>query len=64
MAPWQDPWILNATVRDNILMGAAGDTAAAVDEGRYQRAIDVCALRHDLAMLAGGDMAEIGERGV
>ncbi|CAI7880577.1 unnamed protein product [Closterium sp. NIES-54] len=64
MAPWQDPWILNATVRDNILMGAAGDTAAAVDEGRYQRAIDVCALRHDLAMLAGGDMAEIGERGI
>ncbi|CAI7808010.1 unnamed protein product [Closterium sp. NIES-53] len=60
----QDPWILNATVRDNILMGAAGDTAAAVDEGRYQRAIDVCALRHDLAMLAGGDMAEIGERGI
>ncbi|CAI7921045.1 unnamed protein product, partial [Closterium sp. NIES-53] len=59
----EDPWILNATVRDNILMGAAGDTAAAVDEGRYQRAIDVCALRHDLAMLAGGDMAEIGERG-
>ncbi|CAI5534049.1 unnamed protein product [Closterium sp. Naga37s-1] len=65
MAPRQDPWILNATVRDNILMGAAGDTAAAaVDEGRYQRAIDVCALRHDLAMLAGGDMAEIGERGI
>ncbi|CAI5512620.1 unnamed protein product [Closterium sp. Naga37s-1] len=61
----QDPWILNATVRDNILMGAAGEAAAAaVDEGRYQRAIDVCALRHDLAMLAGGDMAEIGERGI
>ncbi|CAI5475322.1 unnamed protein product [Closterium sp. Yama58-4] len=58
---WQDPWILNATVRDNILMGAAGE-AAAVDEARYQRAIDVCALRHDLAMLPGGDMAEIGER--
>ncbi|GJP36813.1 hypothetical protein CLOM_g21286 [Closterium sp. NIES-68] len=58
----QDPWILNATVRDNILMG--GPAQGAVDEARYQRVRDACALRHDLAMLAGGDMAEIGERGI
>ncbi|XP_062162979.1 ABC transporter C family member 2-like [Alnus glutinosa] len=54
----QVSWIFNATVRDNILFGSAFQSA------RYQKAIDVTALRHDLDLLPGGDLTEIGERGV
>ncbi|KAL9271615.1 ABC transporter C family member 1-like protein, partial [Drosera capensis] len=54
----QVSWIFNATVRDNILFGAPFDSA------RYERAIDVTALRRDLELLPGGDLTEIGERGV
>ncbi|KAJ8538757.1 hypothetical protein K7X08_030053 [Anisodus acutangulus] len=54
----QVSWIFNATVRENILFGSAIDTA------RYNRAIDVTSLRHDLELLPGGDLTEIGERGV
>ncbi|KAG6735328.1 hypothetical protein POTOM_062110 [Populus tomentosa] len=52
--------IFNATleVRDNILFGSPFDPA------RYEKAIDVTALQHDLDLLPGGDLAEIGERGV
>ena len=34
------------------------------DERRYNACLDACALRPDLAELAGGDQAEIGEKGV
>ncbi len=54
----QDPWICNATLRDNILMGSE------VNEDRYQKCLDASALRPDLAELSGGDQAEIGEKGV
>lgn len=54
----QVSWIFNATVRDNILFGSVFESA------RYQKAIDVTALRHDLDLLPGGDLTEIGERGV
>ena len=54
----QDPWICNATLRDNIIMGGE------VNEERYNKCLDACALRPDLAELSGGDQAEIGEKGV
>ncbi|KAK0578361.1 hypothetical protein LWI29_009118 [Acer saccharum] len=54
----QVSWIFNATVRDNILFGSAFESA------RYEKTIDVTALRHDLDLLPGGDLTEIGERGV
>uniref|UniRef100_A0A7N2LRG5 ABC-type xenobiotic transporter n=1 Tax=Quercus lobata TaxID=97700 RepID=A0A7N2LRG5_QUELO len=54
----QVSWIFNATVRDNILFGSAFQSA------RYEKAIDVTVLRHDLDLLPGGDLTEIGERGV
>ncbi|GLT64996.1 hypothetical protein SLA2020_374540 [Shorea laevis] len=54
----QVSWIFNATVRDNILFGSSFDL------GRYEKAIDVTALQHDLDLLPGGDLTEIGERGV
>ncbi|CAN1302447.1 ABC transporter C family member 2 [Linum perenne] len=54
----QISWIFNATVRDNILFGSRFDSS------RYGKAIDVTALQHDLDLLPGGDLTEIGERGV
>ncbi|KAL7515417.1 hypothetical protein ACHAXN_013106 [Cyclotella atomus] len=54
----QTAWILNKTVRDNILFGLP------YDEERYNRVIDACSLRHDLKILEDGDMTEIGERGI
>lgn len=55
----QTPFIMNATVRDNILFGNTK-----TDEELYQRALDVCALRHDLSLLPNGDSTEIGEKGI
>ncbi|POO04129.1 ATP-binding cassette containing protein [Trema orientale] len=54
----QISWIFNATVRENILFGSAFEPA------RYWKAIDVTELHHDLDLLPGHDLTEIGERGV
>ncbi|KAJ1856297.1 hypothetical protein GGH12_004868 [Coemansia sp. RSA 1822] len=54
----QQAWILNATLRDNILFGSQ------FDQEFYERVIDACALRPDLDMLPAGDMTEIGEKGI
>ncbi|XP_042459531.1 ABC transporter C family member 2-like [Zingiber officinale] len=54
----QISWIFNATVRDNILFGSPFQLS------RYEKAIEVTALQHDLDLLPGGDLTEIGERGV
>lgn len=35
-----------------------------VNEELYNKCLDACALRPDLAELSGGDQAEIGEKGV
>nr|XP_048323697.1 ABC transporter C family member 12-like isoform X2 [Ziziphus jujuba var. spinosa] len=54
----QISWIFNATVRENILFGSELESA------RYWKAIDVTELQHDLDLLPGRDLTEIGERGV
>ncbi|KAJ4703009.1 ABC transporter C family member 2-like [Melia azedarach] len=54
----QISWIFNATLRGNILFGSEFDPA------KYWRTIDVTALQHDLDLLPGRDLTEIGERGV
>lgn len=54
----QVSWIFNATVRDNILFGLPHDA------DKYNRAIRVAGLQRDLSLLPGGDLTEIGERGV
>ncbi|KAM9316943.1 ATP-binding cassette sub-family C member 5 [Gastrophryne carolinensis] len=53
----QQAWILNATLRDNILFGEE------FDEERYNSVLSVCCLRPDLAILPNSDLTEIGERG-
>ncbi|KAJ2797681.1 hypothetical protein H4R20_005096, partial [Coemansia guatemalensis] len=54
----QQPWILNATLRDNILFGSD------YEEDYYNRVIDACALQPDIDNLPAGDLTEIGERGI
>ena len=54
----QTPWVVNATLRDNIVFGRP------FDRMRYDKVLDACALRADIAILPSKDMCEIGERGV
>ncbi|KAF9968528.1 hypothetical protein BGZ70_002765 [Mortierella alpina] len=54
----QQAWIINATVRDNILFGKP------YDQKKYDNLIFACGLQPDLEMLSAGDLTEIGERGI
>ncbi|KAJ2785541.1 hypothetical protein H4R18_000486 [Coemansia javaensis] len=54
----QQAWIMNATLRDNILFGSR------FDQEFYDRVVDACALRPDIDMLPAGDLTEIGEKGI
>jgi len=54
----QTPWVVNDTVRGNILFGRE------FDQERYDRVVEACALLDDLIVLPAGDMTEIGERGI
>ncbi|ODQ63868.1 multidrug resistance-associated protein 1 [Nadsonia fulvescens var. elongata DSM 6958] len=54
----QTPWILNATVKDNIVFGNR------LDPEFYDRVIEVCALKKDIEMLPDGDETEVGEKGI
>ncbi|XP_059158170.1 multidrug resistance-associated protein 1-like isoform X2 [Physella acuta] len=54
----QEAWIQNATLRNNILF------ATELKSSLYEKVIDACALRSDLEILPGGDMTEIGEKGI
>lgn len=53
-----NPWIQNATVRDNIYFGNDHDYY------KYNKVVDSCALAPDFDILPAGDQTEIGERGV
>ncbi|XP_058450018.1 ATP-binding cassette sub-family C member Sur isoform X2 [Malaya genurostris] len=54
----QHPWLLDATVRDNILFGEP------YRPKRFERVLKVCALKPDIELMPNGDMSEIGERGI
>ncbi|KAJ1514976.1 Multidrug resistance-associated protein 1 [Coelomomyces lativittatus] len=54
----QQPWIQNASVKDNILFGLP------FDEVKYQRAIHLACLKRDLEQLPDGELTEIGEKGI
>lgn len=55
----QSAFILNDTVRNNILFGHTNEV---VDEELYQKCLSSCALTHDLKLLPAGDQTEIGEK--
>ncbi|PFH36151.1 hypothetical protein BESB_043430 [Besnoitia besnoiti] len=54
----QEPWIQNATLRDNIVFGYPFLPAW------YKRVLAACSLLPDLALLPAGDQTEIGEKGI
>lgn len=54
----QQAWIQNSTLRDNILFGKP------YNEQQYRCVLEACALIPDLEVLPGGDMTEIGEKGI
>mmetsp|Transcript_53178 Transcript_53178/g.79395 ORF Transcript_53178/g.79395 Transcript_53178/m.79395 type:complete len:1217 (-) Transcript_53178:551-4201(-) len=65
----QNPFVMNDTVKGNILFGSNGthtqrQLGSSTNVARYRTAIESCALEHDLEALPNGDMCEIGEKGV
>lgn len=54
----QNPWIMSATVRENILFSHE------YEETFYNMVIDACALSQDIALFARGDLTEVGEKGI
>ncbi|KAK5109510.1 hypothetical protein LTR62_006962 [Meristemomyces frigidus] len=54
----QSSWVMNASVRENIVFGYKWDAAF------YERTIKACALTEDFASLPDGDQTEVGERGI
>ncbi|KFH68799.1 hypothetical protein MVEG_05603 [Podila verticillata NRRL 6337] len=54
----QQTWIINATLKDNIVFGLD------FDQEKYDRIIYASGLQPDIEMLPAGDQTEIGERGI
>ena len=50
----QKPWIMNGTVKDNIIFNAD------FDEKKYQEAIKYSCLERDISILSNGDQTMIG----
>jgi len=53
----QSCWILNATVRENIVFGHA------FNQSLYKKVLTAASLEHDMKTFAGGDQCQIGEKG-
>ena len=54
----QQPWVMNASVKENIVFGHRWDPHF------YQQTINACALADDFRTLPDGDQTEVGERGI
>lgn len=54
----QQPWIMNATLRNNVTFGLRWDPVF------YEQVLEACSLKLDMKMLSDGDQTEIGERGI
>jgi ATP-binding cassette subfamily C (CFTR/MRP) protein 1 len=54
----QSPWVMNASVRENIVFGYRWDPQF------YEKTVHACALKEDFASLPDGDQTEVGERGI
>ncbi|KAG0344609.1 hypothetical protein BG004_004331 [Podila humilis] len=54
----QQAWIINATLKDNIIFGNV------FDQAKYDHVLMACGLLPDIEMLPAGDQTEIGERGI
>jgi ATP-binding cassette subfamily C (CFTR/MRP) protein 1 len=54
----QEAFLLNSTVRNNILFGKP------YDKELYQKVLKICELEADLETFQAGELTEIGERGI
>lgn len=54
----QSAWVMNASVRENIVFGHRWDAQF------YDKTVAACALLDDFATLPDGDRTEVGERGI
>ncbi|KAJ5191465.1 Metal resistance protein YCF1 [Penicillium cinerascens] len=54
----QAPWVMNASVRENIVFGHRWDPAF------YDLTVEACALLDDFKNLPDSDQTEVGERGI
>lgn len=54
----QNPWIQNETLKNNILLFEE------FNQLRYLKVLEVCQLKHDIEILPGNDLTEIGEKGI
>jgi ATP-binding cassette, subfamily C (CFTR/MRP), member 1 len=54
----QQAWIMNASVKENILFGHRWDPVF------YDKTVKACALTEDFAQLPDGDDTEVGDRGI
>ncbi|KAH0582641.1 hypothetical protein H2248_010564 [Termitomyces sp. 'cryptogamus'] len=54
----QNPWILSATIRENIVFSHE------YDETFYNLVIEACALGQDFSLLPQGDLTQVGEKGI
>ena len=54
----QSAWVMNASVKDNILFGHRWD------QQFYEQTVEACALSEDFSSLPDGDRTEVGERGI
>ncbi|KAL1953834.1 hypothetical protein VTO42DRAFT_2129 [Malbranchea cinnamomea] len=54
----QQAWVMNASVRDNIVFGHRWDPHF------YNLTVEACALLDDFKTLPDGDLTEVGERGI
>ena len=53
----QTAWVFSGTIKENILFGQP------FEESKFERIIDVCALKEDFQRLPDGDQTVVGERG-
>ncbi|RGP71223.1 multidrug resistance [Fusarium longipes] len=54
----QTPWHMNGTIRDSII------AFSHPDERWYQKVLEACALKQDLAQLPRGDLSIVGSKGI
>ncbi|KAJ7807314.1 hypothetical protein B0H14DRAFT_3483418 [Mycena olivaceomarginata] len=54
----QESWVLNDTIRNNILFDSP------MDEARYSKVLYQCCLERDLELWDAGDETEVGEKGL
>ncbi|KAJ7847131.1 hypothetical protein B0H14DRAFT_3138599, partial [Mycena olivaceomarginata] len=54
----QESWVLNDTIRNNILFNSP------MDEARYSKVLYQCCLERDLEVWDAGDETEVGEKGL